>query len=141
MWREVGLDEVRVEGYSVLLDYPDKANPNLLRIYSGDQEVWRSHYKEEGVEAENFIDAFNAYSKAGKVSGDPVYVNYGTIEDFEWLQEKYPDIMVDKICLARYGAIYRGNKADNAAEFGCAGLAIFMDPSVVARVGDECVNV
>ena len=137
MWREVGLDEVRVEGYSVLLDYPDKANPNLLRIYSsGDQEVWRSHYKEEGVEAENFIDAFNAYSKAGKVSGDPVYVNYGTIEDFEWLQENYPDIMVGKICLVRYGAIFRGNKADNAAAFGCAGLTIFMDPSVVARVGE-----
>ena len=124
-----------MEGYKLLLDYPDNENPNYLRIYdSNDNEIWKSHYKEEGVDDPNFVNAFNAYSKNGIVKGDPVYVNYGTIEDFEWLQANHTDIMKDKICLARYGQIFRGNKAENAANFGCTGLAIFMDPSGVAQV-------
>ena len=99
-----------------------------------DKELWKSHFKEEGVEHPNFINAFNAYSKSGTVKGDPVYVNFGTIEDFQWLEENYPGKTQNAICLARYGSIYRGNKAENAANFGCAGLGIFMDPSQVAQV-------
>jgi len=141
-WESIGLDEVRMEGYKLLLDYPDNDNPNYLRIYdSNDNEIWKSHYKEEGVEDPNFVNAFNAYSKNGVVKGDPVYVNYGTIEDFEWLQANHTDIMKDKICLARYGQIFRGNKAENAANFGCAGLAIFMDPSGVAQEGTDPENI
>ena len=140
-WRSVGLDEVRVEGYSMLLDYPDRDHPNLLKLYdSNNNEIWRSHYKEEGVDDPNFIDAFNAYSKNGIVSGDPVYVNFGTIEDFEWLEENHPGLTQDKICLARYGQIFRGNKADNAAAFGCKGLGIFLDPSTAAQEGTEEEN-
>lgn len=126
---------MRLEGYKLLLDYPDNENPNYLRIYdSSDNQIWQSHYKEEGVDDPNFVNAFNAYSKNGVVKADPVYVNYGTIEDFEWLQANQTDIMKGKICLARYGQIFRGNKAENAANFGCIGLAIFMDPSGVAQV-------
>ena len=140
-WRSVGLDEVRVEGYSMLLDYPDRDHPNFLKLYdSNNNEIWRSHYKEEGVDDPNFIDAFNAYSKSGIVSGDPVYVNYGTIEDFEWLEDEHPGLTQDKICLARYGQIFRGNKADNAAAFGCKGLGIFLDPSTAAQEGTEEEN-
>ena len=76
----------------MLLDYPDNNAPNYLKIFDkDDNEVWRSHYKEEGVDDPNFINAFNAYSKAGTVKGDPVYVNFGTIEDFQWLEKNYPD--------------------------------------------------
>ena len=140
-WRSVGLDEVRVEGYSMLLDYPDRERPNYLRLYDSDNtEIWKSHYKEEGVDDPNFIDAFNAYSKNGIVSGDPVYVNFGTIEDFEWLEAEHPGITQGKICLARYGQIFRGNKADNAAAFGCIGLGIFLDPSTAAQEGTEEEN-
>ena len=94
---------MRLEGYKLLLDYPDNENPNYLRIYdSSDNQIWQSHYKEEGVDDPNFVNAFNAYSKNGVVKADPVYVNYGTIEDFEWLQANQTDIMKGKICLARY---------------------------------------
>ena len=132
---DIGLDEVRVEGYNMLLDYPNMTNPNLVQIFaSNGTKIWESHYKEEGVDDPNFIDAFNAYSKSGSVDGNPVYVNFGTIEDFQWLQREHPDIMKDQICLARYGAIFRGNKAENAAAFGCKGLIIFSDPSQMAQV-------
>ena len=141
VWRDVGLDEVRVESYNVLLDYPNKEKPNFVKMYDDSgSEIWRSHYKEEGVDDPNFIDAFNAYSKNGTVSGQPVYVNFGTIEDFKWLEENYGGMAEGKICLARYGQIFRGNKADNAANFGCKGLVIFMDPSMVAQNGTDEAN-
>ena len=142
VWRDIGLDEVRQESYSVLLDYPNKEKPNYVRMFdNAGKETWKSHYKEDGVDDENFIDAFNAYSKNGKISGQPLYVNFGTIADFKWLEEKYQDIAEGKICLARYGQIYRGNKAENAANFGCVGLVIFMDPSMVAQEGTDDANV
>ena len=142
VWREVGLDEVRQERYSVLLDYPNRDKPNFVKMYDDSgSEFWRSHYKEDGVDDPNFIDAFNAYSKNGTVSGEPVYVNFGTIEDFKWLEKNYGNMAEGKICLARYGQIFRGNKADNAANFGCVGLVIFMDPSMMAQNGTDEADV
>ena len=70
----------------------------------------------------NFVDAFNAYSKNGTASGLPVYVNFGQIEDFEvvfpcfmifkdfiqYLRDTYGiGFTADKICMARYGRIFR----------------------------------
>ena len=72
----------------------------------------------------NFVDAFNAYSRNGTASGLPVYVNFGQIEDFEvvflsgsfmifkdfiqYLRDTYGiGFTADKICMARYGRIFR----------------------------------
>merc|ERR1712142_881595 len=80
-WVKAGLDSVRVEGYSMLLDYPNTEKPNFVTVWGKDgEEVYKSHYKEEGVNDPNFVDAFNAYSKNGTAEGLPVYVNFGTIE-------------------------------------------------------------
>jgi len=136
-WSEAGLDSVRLEGYNLLLDYPDKDMPNYVTVFDKSGEVvYKSHYKEEGVDDPNFVDAFNAYATNGLAEGLPVYVNFGTIEDFQYLKSEFGESLTqDKICLARYGAIYRGNKAENAYQFGCSGLVIFMDPSTVAQEG------
>jgi len=141
-WNKAGIDSVRVEGYSMLLDYPDKENPNYVRVIDNEGEIlYESHYKEEGVDHPNFVDAFNAYSKSGTAEGVPVYVNFGTIEDFQYISATYGnDFTQGKICLARYGAIFRGNKAENAYMFGCSGLVIFMDPSTVAQEGMDADN-
>ena len=83
-WIAAGLDSVKVEGYSMLLDYPNKDKPNYVSVIDKTGEiVYQSHYKEEGVDDPNFVNAFNAYSKNGTAEGLPVYVNFGTIEDFE----------------------------------------------------------
>ena len=75
----------------------------------------------------NFVDAFNAYSKNGTASGLPVYVNFGQIEDFEvvfpcfmifkdfiqYLRDTYGiGFTADKICMARYGRIFRYSVVD-----------------------------
>ena len=141
-WNNAGLDSVKVEGYSMLLDYPNKEKPNYVTVFAANGDVvYKSHYKEEGVDDPNFVDAFNAYSKNGTAEGLPVYVNFGTVEDFQYIKDTYDENMTkDKICLARYGAIYRGNKAENAYQFGCSGLVIFMDPSTVAQEDVEEEN-
>ena len=42
--------------------------------------------------------------------GDLVYVNYGTIDDFMYLNRTLGLDVSGKICISRYGMIYRGDK-------------------------------
>ncbi len=42
--------------------------------------------------------------------GDLVYVNYGRIDDFIWLTETKGINVTGKVCIARYGKIFRGDK-------------------------------
>ena len=67
-----------------------------------------------------FIDAFNAYAPAGNVTGDLVYVNYGTVEDIQMLEELGVNL-TGKIAISRYGKIYRGNRLKNCEDAGAIG--------------------
>ena len=69
---------------------------------------------------------FSAYSTAGQIYGEPVYVNYGRQADFEQITTLGVDL-TDKICFVRYGKIFRGNKARFAEEAGCKGMVLFSD--------------
>ncbi len=71
---------------------------------------------------------WNAYSGDGDVTGEVVYVNYGTRDDFEKLKALGVDLK-GKIALARYGGNFRGYKAKFAQEAGAAGLLIYTDPA------------
>ncbi|MEQ9403894.1 MAG: M28 family peptidase [Cyclobacteriaceae bacterium] len=70
---------------------------------------------------------WNAYSGSGDVTAEVVYVNYGTIADFEKLKE-LGVATEGKILLARYGGNFRGFKAKFAEAAGAAGLIIYTDP-------------
>jgi N-acetylated-alpha-linked acidic dipeptidase len=70
---------------------------------------------------------WNAYSGSGDVTGEVVYANYGTKEDFKKLRELGVEVG-GRIVLARYGRNYRGYKAKFAEEAGAAGLIIYTDP-------------
>ena len=72
--------------------------------------------------------AWNAYSGQGDVTGEVVYVNYGTRADFSRLREQGVDLK-GKVCLARYGGNFRGYKAKFAEEAGAVALIIFTDPA------------
>jgi hypothetical protein len=64
-----------------------------------------------------------------------VYVNYGRIEDFQQLQALGIDL---KGCIAivRYGKIYRGDKLQNAEDFGAIGVVLYSDPKDYNREDD-----
>lgn len=70
---------------------------------------------------------WNAWSGSGDVAGRVVYANYGTIEDFEKLQELGVDVE-GAVVIARYGRGYRGHKAKFAEAAGAAGLILYTDP-------------
>ena len=110
----------------------------------GSETLHTSTFQEEDLITENFIDAYLAYSPAGEAEGQLVYVNFGTKSDFELLSNAsspYFTNITGRICISRYGQIFRGNKAQNAADAGCAGLIIFSDPADVAGEGQEPENV
>jgi len=71
---------------------------------------------------------WNAYSASGDVTGEVVYVNYGTREDFQQLADLGVSLE-GCIALARYGGNYRGFKAKYAEEGGAVGLIIYSDPA------------
>lgn len=73
------------------------------------------------------IPPFIAYSAGGDVQSSIVYVNYGRVEDFDYLKQH--NISVEgKIVLARYGRIFRGNKVMHAEQRGASAILIYSDP-------------
>jgi N-acetylated-alpha-linked acidic dipeptidase len=73
------------------------------------------------------LPIYNAYSVDGDVTGDLVYVNYGTPADYEQLAENGVDVK-GKIVISRYGGSWRGIKPKVAAEHGAIGCIIYSDP-------------
>lgn len=71
---------------------------------------------------------WNAYSGNGDVTGEVVYANFGTKEDFRRLAELGVEVK-GRLVLARYGGNFRGYKAKFAQEAGAIGLIIYTDPA------------
>src|SRR4051812_1920807 len=69
----------------------------------------------------------NGYSGQGDVTGEVVYVNYGLIEDYAYLDSIGVNVR-GKIAIARYGRSFRGIKAREAERHGAVALIIYSDP-------------
>ncbi|XP_077996989.1 N-acetylated-alpha-linked acidic dipeptidase 2-like [Glandiceps talaboti] len=128
-----GLDHIEVIPYDVLLSYPDLNNTNHAYLLSsnGDVEFTSKAYEKPLTDIENRTDIvppFNAYAANGTVKGQLVYVNYARIEDFQFLERNLSVDVTGKIVIARYGKIFRGDKAHHAEIFGAAGLILYSDP-------------
>uniref|UniRef100_A0A670J7H5 PA domain-containing protein n=1 Tax=Podarcis muralis TaxID=64176 RepID=A0A670J7H5_PODMU len=59
---------------------------------------------------EDVVPPYSAFSAQGMPQGDLVYVNYGSIEDFQRLERELGINCSGKIVIVRYGKIFRGNK-------------------------------
>ncbi|KAG1683673.1 N-acetylated-alpha-linked acidic dipeptidase 2 [Nymphon striatum] len=144
-WEEYGVDQTKLVPYEVVLSFPDSNNPNKVRIESESGEtLFESQHKEKTLRPEdehpNFIHAFNSYSPAGDIKGDLVYVNFGRVEDFDALEEMGVSVE-GKICIMRYGKIYRGNKVKHAEDRKAIGAILYLDPEEVALNGTSPENV
>ncbi|KAJ1670967.1 Vacuolar protein sorting-associated protein 70, partial [Coemansia sp. RSA 25] len=76
----------------------------------------------------NNMPAFLGYSAHGNVTGQLVYANYGTMDDFRALKAAGVSLK-DKIVLVRYGGILRGLKVQGAELGGARGVLIYSDPA------------
>lgn len=77
---------------------------------------------------EGSLPPYNAYSADGDVTAPAVYVNYGTVEDYEVLARHRVDV-AGKIVIARLGRVFRGIKPRLAAERGAIGMILYSDPA------------
>jgi len=74
------------------------------------------------------LPAFNGSSPSGDVTGEVVYANYGTLDDFQQLAKLGVSVK-DKIVLVRYGENFRGVKVYIAQQYGAKGVLIYSDPA------------
>ncbi|HEY1751198.1 MAG TPA: transferrin receptor-like dimerization domain-containing protein [Caulobacteraceae bacterium] len=76
----------------------------------------------------NALPPYLIYGADGDVTGDLVYVNYGSPADYKALARLGVDVR-GKIVIVRYGQIWRGLKVKLAAEHGAIGCLIYSDPA------------
>lgn len=142
-WVNYGFDDVQLVNYSVLLSYPNTSNPNVLVLKNSTGNViYDAHTAQEtpltpGEDDSTVAMPFNAYSGSGNAIGRLVYVNYATIDDFLFLTTNLSLNLTGRICISRYGGIYRGDKAHLAQKYGCSALIIYSDPQDYAPNGTQ----
>ncbi|XP_046567726.1 N-acetylated-alpha-linked acidic dipeptidase 2-like [Haliotis rubra] len=134
LWIQQGFDDVTITPYEVLMSYPDLARPNVVRVRGQNDEILYESPLTEAIltpreNVPGVVPPFNAYSANGTVTGDLVYVNYGRDEDFKYVTEDVNINVTGKIAIARYGKIFRGDKAKAAQKYGAIGLIIYTDPA------------
>jgi len=126
-FKSFGLD-ARIEEFEALMPYPTERSLELIA-----PERYTATLKEPAVADDpdsadaGQLPTFNAYSADGDVTGDLVYVNYGTPDDYEELARLGVDVK-GKIVIARYGRSWRGIKPKVAYEHGAIGCIIYSDP-------------
>lgn len=142
---DAGLDRVYTVSYTVLLSSANISRPNKIYLIGESQEpVIISQHQETPIRPEEMnanVPAYNAYSPTGDILGDPVYCNYGREEDFRLLVKETNIRLEEKICIIRYGKIFRGSKVRNAARYGCSAVVLYSDPSLIAPFGTEAAKV
>ena len=125
--QEFGFGVTRYE-YSVLVPWPGERRVEIVAPDTLELQV-----EEEAIPGDpwagkpGILPAYNAYSPAGDVTGEIVYVNYGIPADYDELATLGVDVK-GKIVLARYGGSWRGIKPKVAAEHGAVGCLIYSDP-------------
>ncbi|KAK3712657.1 hypothetical protein RRG08_058560 [Elysia crispata] len=138
-FRDHGL-EVSTTPYDALLSYPNDQVANSVRILDADGEIVYDSVRDESdvSHLEDVVPPFNAYAPARKVEGQLVYVNYGRVEDYDWLRSSGINV-TGHIVLSKLGQIFRGDIVDHAADNGAVGVVTFPDPADYAgvRYGDN----
>ncbi|XP_065560266.1 N-acetylated-alpha-linked acidic dipeptidase 2-like isoform X2 [Artemia franciscana] len=134
VWMSQGVDNVEVKGYEVLLSYPQEDNGSGVQIIDERGQVKFTAALFEPQIDGNFYDnsvlpGYLAFAASGTVEADHIiYVNYGSYDDFKYLEDELKISVKGRLVLARYGKFFRGDKVQNAQRFGAAGIILYSDP-------------
>lgn len=122
--------ETEVVRYDVSVPFP-----TVRRVALTAPEAWEAALAEAALAEdpstqapEGLLPPYHAFSAAGDVEAELVFVNYGLKEDYEALARRGIDVK-GKIILAKYGRSWRGIKPKLAAEKGAIGALIYSDPA------------
>ncbi|KAJ1948736.1 Vacuolar protein sorting-associated protein 70, partial [Linderina pennispora] len=131
-FRDQGI-HAEIAEYYPWLNYPVDQRVALFNATTG-QVYFEAGLKEDVIpddpasEDPNNLPAFHGYSADGNVTGQLVYANYGSHEDFKALKAAGISVK-DKIVLVRYGDVFRGLKVYGAELDGARGVLIYSDPA------------
>lgn len=116
-----------IEEQEALMPFPTERIVEMVAPERYRARLEEPEIPEDPDSGDDGLPVYNAYSADGDVTGDLIYVNYGTPEDYAVLDELGIDV-AGKIVIARYGRSWRGIKPKMAAERGAIGCIIYSDP-------------
>ncbi|XP_064117525.1 putative N-acetylated-alpha-linked acidic dipeptidase [Macrobrachium nipponense] len=139
-WEEQGMDGVHLVPYNVLISYPKRDTPNVVRLINPNRQVaWSAQgwikplYTQKEFSPDAFPDA-DAYSVSRDIKGDVIYVHFGRMQDFEFLKSRGIDVK-GKIVLTRYRETFKADIVSNAERFGALGVVLYPDPEIYGPNG------
>lgn len=143
-WQEFGVADTSIVAYDVYLNYPVDHSLRLLKGKAGEKsEVQFEASLEEDVLEEDHttgledrVPTFHGYSASGNVTAPFVYVNFGTVGDFQDLVDANVSL-AGKIAIAKYGHVFRGLKVKAAQEHGMVGVVLYDDPQSDGDITEE----
>jgi N-acetylated-alpha-linked acidic dipeptidase len=138
-WVEFGVHSAEVVSYDVYINYPVDHRLALLKDGKVEFEATLEEDVLEEDPTTNLTDcvpAFHGYSASGDVTASYVFVNYGTIQDYQDLIDAGIELK-GKIALAKYGRNFRGLKVARASELGMVGVIMYSDPGDDGEITEE----
>ncbi|KAE8603906.1 hypothetical protein XENTR_v10014497 [Xenopus tropicalis] len=128
LWNSLGLKEVQLVNYSVILDLPG-STPNTITTNNG-QCYYPSGQacdeKTKGQQSQEFLHSYAAYSAKGTLKGEIVDVQYGTVEDLQNI--KLVKSVKNSIALIKLGVLPFLYKLSLLEELGFGAALVYVDP-------------
>ncbi|NWR58738.1 TFR1 protein, partial [Bucorvus abyssinicus] len=116
-----GLDTVWNDEHYIRLQVNSSDNNNLSILENGKEVVLESPSE------------YVAYSKSDSVTGKPVFVNYGTKDDFKQIPQTVS--LNETIIIFKAGKITLAEKVANAKDAGAVGALMYLDPYDYGEAG------
>lgn len=129
---QYGFDSKRIEfnEEQTFLSFPNTTESsmelNLLGDRSYHANLWEGKMYSHPTDSQQQTRPFSPLSVQGEAEGHLIYANYGTMEDFDFLDSKNIDVN-GAIVLVRYGKWSAGLKAVQAEKRGAKGIVFFSE--------------
>ncbi|ERF74403.1 hypothetical protein EPUS_06581 [Endocarpon pusillum Z07020] len=130
LFEAASLEDVALERFDVYLNYPTD-NGRRVAIVQPVEKTWEAMLEEDAIHQsspQTYSPVFHGHSRTGNVTGPLIYANYGSKDDFNWL-ERQGISLVGAIVIVRYGGTQgdRALKVKAAELAGAAGCIIYSD--------------
>ncbi|XP_073434919.1 inactive N-acetylated-alpha-linked acidic dipeptidase-like protein 2 isoform X4 [Dendrobates tinctorius] len=133
LWTSMGLKEVQLVNYSVLLDLPG-SSPNTITLNNGQCYYASGQQCDEETKSQEFPYLYAAYSASGTLTGEIIDVQYGMIEDLQRVTQETQISKKTSIALLKLGFLPLLYKLSLLEETGFGGALIYIDPCDVPEM-------
>jgi N-acetylated-alpha-linked acidic dipeptidase len=142
-WQNFGIQQSEIVPYDIYLNYPkDRRLALFSRASDKETTIFEASLAENEIQEDETtclkesVPTFHAYSGSGNVTAPYVFANYGTIGDYQDLQDNGVNL-TGKIALVKYGQVFRGLKVQRAEELGMVGVVMYSDPGDDASITER----